>query len=231
MGKESSSQGRGKHVRVKTARGRKLSSTRWLQRQLNDPYVQQAKADGYRSRAAYKLTELDDKFSFLHPGCNVLDLGAAPGGWTQVAVQRCGAGNVLGLDLQEIAPIPGATLLQMDFMEEDAPERIHAQLQGAVDIVLSDMAANASGQPAVDHLRIMTLVEAAYDFACEVLAPGGSFVAKVLQGGTEQELLKNMKQDFEKVRHAKPKASRKDSAESYVIATGYRKHPVENTPQ
>lgn len=212
---------RGISVRVKTAKGRKISSSRWLARQLNDPYVQRAKQEGYRSRAAYKLLELDEKFHVLKPGKKVVDLGAAPGGWSQVAVAVCGAGNVIGLDLLEIPPIPGAELLKLDFMDEDAPAKLKALIQGA-DIVLSDMAPNASGQQDLDHLRIVTLVEAAFEFACEVLSPGGAFVAKVWQGGTERELLARIKKRFEVVRHAKPKASRQDSAETFVVATGFR---------
>jgi len=208
--------------RVKTARGRKLSSTRWLQRQLNDPYVEAARAEGYRSRAAFKLIELDEKFEFLKPGRKVLDLGAAPGGWCQVAVAKCGAGNVLGIDLQEIEAIPGAKLMVLDIMAEDAPGRIKAALGGPVDVVLSDMAAASTGHRQTDHLRIIALCEAALDLAYDVLAPGGDFVAKVLRGGTEGELLKQMKAHFENVRHAKPPASRQDSAEMYVVAQGFK---------
>jgi 23S rRNA (uridine2552-2'-O)-methyltransferase len=215
--------GRALHQRVRTARGRKLSSTRWLQRQLNDPYVAAARAEGYRSRAAFKLLELDEKFGLLKPGLRVLDLGAAPGGWTQVAAARVGAaGRVVAIDLQEMAPVPGAEVLQMDFMEPDAPQKLRDLLGGPVDLVLSDMAAPSTGHRQTDHMRIMALCEAAVDFAREVLAPGGAFVAKVLQGGTEGALLKDMKRDFTQVRHAKPKASRADSAEMYVVATGFR---------
>jgi 23S rRNA (uridine2552-2'-O)-methyltransferase len=210
-------------VRVKTARKRKLSSTLWLQRQLNDPYVARAKKDGYRGRAAYKLIDLDDKFKLLKQGMRVLDLGAAPGGWTQVAVQRCGAGNVLGVDLKEIEPIPGAMLMVQDFMEDSAPARIREALGGKVHAVISDMAPNASGQPSIDHLRIIGLCEAALEFAVEMLEPGGIFVAKVWQGGSQPELLKLLRQHFEKVRHAKPESSRKNSAESFVVATGFRR--------
>lgn len=232
-------------VRVKTARGRKTSSTKWLQRQLNDPYVQQAKREGYRSRAAYKLLEIDEKFALLRPGQRVLDLGAAPGGWSQVAAQRLGqAGFVLGVDLLEIEPLAGASFLRLDFADDDAPEKIKdavcsppsaanaasppsgGRLRGGsnwtFDVVLSDMAANATGHAPTDHLRIVALCELAYDFAVQVLAPGGAFVCKVLKGGTEDGLLKTMKRDFASVKHAKPKASRKDSAESYVVATGFR---------
>lgn len=210
-------------VRVKTAKKRKIGSTMWLQRQLNDPYVIKAKREGYRSRAAYKIIEIDDKFHFLKPGKRVLDLGAAPGGWTQVAVARCGAGKVLGVDLKEIDEVTGAILMVKDFLEDDAPAVIRAALGGSVDIVLSDMAPNASGQTSTDHLRIMGLCEAAAEFAFEVLAPGGAFVAKVLKGGTETQLLMQLKKHFELVKHAKPEASRKDSAESYVVAMGFRR--------
>ncbi len=208
-------------VRVKTARGRKKSSTKWLQRQLNDPYVQQAKRDGYRSRAAYKLLELNDKFNFLKPGQSVVDLGAAPGGWSQVALQYK-ARQVIGIDLLEIPPVPGAHFIQKDFNDADAPEVICELLQGYADIVMSDMAANTTGHPPTDHIRIIQLCELAYDFAKEILAPGGTFLCKVLKGGTENDLLVDMKKNFKTVKHAKPQASRKDSAESYVIATGFR---------
>lgn len=214
---------RGLHTRVKTAKGRRLSSTRWLQRQLNDPYVQEAKRQGYRSRAAFKLIELDDKFKFLKKGAKVIDLGAAPGGWTQVALARIGdSGHVIGIDLLEMEAIPGADLIQGDFLDDDAPERLKALLGGQADIVLSDMAAASTGHPQTDHLRIMGLLEVAADFAADVLAPGGTFVGKVLQGGTENELLAALKRDFRTVKHAKPPASRSDSAEVYVVATGFR---------
>jgi len=220
--KSSDKTSRGVTVRVKTARGRTTSSSRWLQRQLNDPYVARAKKDGYRSRAAYKLIELDDKFGFLKAGKHVVDLGAAPGGWSQVAVARCGKDNVAGIDLLEIPPVPGAALLQMDFMDDAAPAALKA-LMGHADIVLSDMAPNASGQPNLDHLRILILVEAAFEFALEVLKPGGVFVAKVWQGGTENKLLERMKKHFVTVKHAKPKSSRQDSAETFVVAVGFRR--------
>jgi len=214
-------------TRVKTARGRKPSSTRWLQRQLNDPYVSLAKKEGYRSRAAYKLIELDDKFKWLKPGKTVLDLGAAPGGWTQVAVSRVRSEDkdpkVIGIDLLNMDPIAGALLLKLDFMSSVAMAELRAHIAGGVDIVLSDMAPNTTGHSATDHLRIMALLEAAYPFAVDVLKPGGVFVAKVFQGGTERELLAMMKKDFETVKHAKPKASRSDSSEIYVIATGLKK--------
>ncbi len=219
---EDQGQARDLKVRVKTAKGRKLSSTRWLQRQLNDPYVAAAKRAGYRSRAAFKLIELDDRFGLIKPGRNVVDLGAAPGGWSQVSVERAGAGHVVGIDLIEVEPVQGAVLLTGDFLDEDAPERIKAHLDGPVHTVLSDMAASATGHRTTDHLRIISLCEAALDFARGVLKPGGAFCAKVLQGGTEQDLLTDMKRDFTTVKHAKPEASRADSAEMYVIATGFR---------
>ena len=218
-------------VRVKTARGRKLSSTRWLERQLNDPYVARAKAEGYRSRAAYKLIEIDDKVGLLRPGLRVVDLGCAPGGWLQVAVARTNAdraragkpvGRVLGIDLQPVDPVAGADIHQLDFLAEDADETVKAWLAGEADVVLSDMAAAASGHPATDHLRIIALCEAAAEFARDVLAPDGALVAKVLRGGAEGELLAGLKRDFAKVRHVKPPASRSDSAETYLVATGFR---------
>lgn len=218
--------GRAKHVQVKSARGRTLSSKLWLERQLNDPYVQEAKVRGYRSRSAFKLREIDDIVGLLKPGARVVDLGAAPGGWTQVAVERSralgGPGRVVGIDLQEIEPIPGATLLHGDFMEDDAPDRLKAVMDGPADVVMSDMAASASGHTQTDHLRIMALAEAAHAFAAEVLKPGGGFLAKVLRGGAERSLLLALKRDFAKVRHIKPPASRADSAESFVVATGFR---------
>jgi 23S rRNA (uridine2552-2'-O)-methyltransferase len=218
--------GRGKTTRVKTARGRTVSQTRWLQRQLNDPFVEAAKREGYRSRAAYKLSGLDDQVKFLKPGLRVIDLGAAPGGWTQVAVERVkprkGGGQVIGIDLTPVDPIAGATVLAGDFMADDAPDRLKELMEGPVDVVLSDMAAPATGHPPTDHLRIMALAEAAQDFAEQVLAPGGTFVAKVLRGGTERTLLDRLKRGFAKVRHIKPAASRSDSAEIFVVATGFR---------
>ncbi|MEL6575031.1 MAG: RlmE family RNA methyltransferase [Pseudomonadota bacterium] len=216
---------------MKTAKGRRLSSTRWLERQLNDPYVRRAQAEGFRGRAAYKLAEIDDKLRFLVPGARVVDLGCAPGGWCQVAVARVNAdgarkdkkqGFVLGVDLQEVEPIPGVTLMQRDFLDEGADEAVRAALNGPADAVLSDMAASASGHRATDHLKIMALAEAAAEFAFDVLEEGGSFVAKVLQGGTEGALLAALKQRFVKVAHIKPPASRKDSTEIYVVATGFR---------
>ncbi|MCE3232871.1 MAG: rRNA methyltransferase [Rickettsiaceae bacterium] len=211
------------HVKVKTAKGRKKSSTRWLQRQLNDPYVAMAKADGYRSRAAYKLIDLNNKFDFLKPGKSVIDLGAAPGGWTQVAVEKAKGGKVIGIDLQEVEPIAGATLIMHDFMADDAPEILSNALEGKkADIVLSDMAAASCGHAATDHIRIIGLCEAAFDFAKENLADDGVFAAKILRGGTEKELLEDMKKCFKVVKHFKPDSSRKDSAEMYVVAIGFR---------
>jgi len=223
------------HVRVKTARGRPLGSKLWLERQLNDPYVSAAKTAGYRSRAAWKLTELDDKYKFLRPGARVVDLGAAPGGWTQVAVQRVKAGDksggfVLGVDINPVDPITHATLMQQDFLAEGADRKVIEALGGKADVVLSDMAAPATGHRQTDHIRIMALCEAALDLAVRVLSPGGAFVAKVLRGGTENELLNAMKRDFRTVRHVKPPASRADSAESYVIATGFRGPEEANKP-
>ncbi|PWE17387.1 23S rRNA methyltransferase [Marinicauda salina] len=209
------------HTRVKTARGRKLSSKRWLERQLNDPYVRRAKMEGYRSRAAYKLAEIDDRFRILKPGAAVVDLGAAPGGWVQVALKR-GAASVVGVDLLEIEPIPGAVLLQDDFTEPGAPDRVSEALGGPADVVLSDLAPWTTGHKQTDHLRIMALVEAAADFAMSTLRPGGAFVAKVFQGGAEQSLLDELKQRFETVRHYKPEASRSESAETYLVAIGFR---------
>lgn len=218
----------GAKVRVKTARGRTVGQAKWLQRQLNDPYVAAAKTAGWRSRAAYKLIELDDKYKLLKPGMRVVDLGAAPGGWTQVAVKRVKvgesgtAGFVLGVDINPLDPIPGAILMQQDFLAEGADQKIIDALGGKADLVLSDMAAPATGHRQTDHIRIMMLCEMALDFAVRVLNPGGAFLAKVLRGGTENELLNTMKRDFRTVRHVKPPASRADSAESYVIATGFR---------
>lgn len=215
-------------VKLRTARGRTASSQRWLQRQLNDPYVAESKRLGYRSRAAFKLIEIDDRFKFLKKGQRVVDLGCAPGGWTQIAVQRVGAperGQVVGLDILPLDPIPGAELLQADFTEASAPEDLKALLGGPVDVVLSDMAASSTGHKKTDHIRIVMLAELALDFAFEVLAPDGVFVAKVFLGGSERDLLNPMRQAFRQVRHFKPPASRSESAETYVIATGYRGRP------
>lgn len=208
--------------RVKTARGRTASSTRWLNRQLNDPYVRQAKAEGYRSRAAYKLIELDQKFGVLKGACRVVDLGVAPGGWSQVVRKLRPRATVVGIDLLPTEPLEGVTLLEMDFMADDAPGALVEALGGPADLVLSDMAANTVGHKATDHLRTMGLVEAAAWFAVDNLAPGGGFVAKVLAGGTDVELLALLKRHFRTVRHAKPPASRKDSSEWYVIAQGFK---------
>jgi 23S rRNA (uridine2552-2'-O)-methyltransferase len=215
--------GRGLTVRVKTAGKRSVSSTRWLERQLNDPYVAEAKKQGYRSRAAFKLLQLDDKFHFLKPGARVIDLGAAPGGWCQVAVDRVGErGKVVGIDLLPMDPIPGADLIQLDFMSDEAPDELKRRLDGPASVVLSDMAASSTGHAQTDHLKIMALAETAYDFAKDVLAKGGAFVCKVLQGGATGELLKLLKRDFAEVKHVKPPASRSDSAEIYVVALGFR---------
>lgn len=219
-------------VKVKTAKGRKLSSTRWLERQLNDPYVARAKREGYRGRAAFKILELDDRFHFLKPGARVVDLGCAPGGWCQVAVARVNAlgeksgkarGTVLGVDLQEVTPIAGADIHQLDFLEDDADEKVKAWLGGRADVVMSDMAAAASGNKQVDHLRIVALCEAAAELAFDVLEEGGTFVAKVLAGGAEQELQATLKRAFAKVANVKPPASRADSSEKFVVATGFRR--------
>jgi 23S rRNA (uridine2552-2'-O)-methyltransferase len=213
-------------TRVKTARGRKPSSTRWLQRQLNDPYVALAKKEGYRSRAAYKIIELDDRFHFLKAGKTVLDLGAAPGGWTQVAAVRVKSTEekplVIGVDILPMPPVPMARVIQLDFMDDNAPDIIREMIPNGVDVVLSDMAPNTTGHQATDHMRIMALIEAAYPFACEVLRTGGIFIAKTFQGGAEKELLTQMRKDFTTVKHAKPKASRADSAEMYVLAIGFK---------
>ncbi|MGR3469330.1 MAG: RlmE family RNA methyltransferase [Shimia sp.] len=228
------SSGRGQRdlrVKVKTARGRKLSSTLWLERQLNDPYVKMAKAEGYRGRAAFKIRDLDDKYRFLVPGARVVDLGCAPGGWLQVAVKRVNAlgdragkakGTVLGVDLQEVEPLAGAEVHVLDFMEDDADAKVKAWLGGQADVVMSDMAAASSGHKQTDHLRIMALCEAAADFAFDVLDEGGTFVAKVLAGGAEGDLQKTLKQRFAKVANVKPGASRSDSSEKFVVATGFR---------
>jgi 23S rRNA (uridine2552-2'-O)-methyltransferase len=212
---------RGLAVKLRNARKHSPASQQWLRRQLNDPYVAAAKAQGWRSRAAFKLIELDEKFHLLRPGLRVVDLGAAPGGWTQVAI-RCGVAEVVGLDLLPIDPIAGATLIQGDFNDPDMPGRLEALLGGPPDLVLSDMAPNTTGHAATDHLRIIALAELALEFALRTLAPGGAFVAKVFQGGSEREMLAPMKRAFATVRHAKPPASRKESSELYVVATGFR---------
>jgi 23S rRNA (uridine2552-2'-O)-methyltransferase len=222
MSRSPTGAGGGLRTRVKTARGRKIGSTRWLERQLNDPYVKRARAEGYRSRAAYKLIELDERFGFLKGAKRVVDLGVAPGGWAQVVRQRLPAALLVGIDLLPADPIEGATLLQMDFMDDDAPARLSEALGGPADLVLSDMAANTVGHPQTDHLRTMGLVEAALEFASEILAPGGAFVAKVLAGGADSGLVAELKRRFTAVKHAKPPASRKGSSEWYVVAQGFK---------
>jgi len=234
MAKEKGSSGRGQRdlrTRVKSAKGRRLSSTLWLERQLNDPYVQRAQKEGYRGRAAYKIMELDDKYRFLVPGARVVDLGCAPGGWIQVAVPRINAlgerkgkeiGTILGVDLQEVDPIPGSEIHVLDFLEEEADVKVKKWLGGMADVVMSDMAAASSGHKQTDHLRIMNLCEAAAYFAFEVLDEGGTFVAKVLAGGAEGELQKILKEKFKKVANVKPPSSRSNSSEKFVVATGFR---------
>lgn len=213
-------------TKVKTGGKRKLSSKLWLERQLNDPYVAKAKAAGYRSRAAFKLLEIDDKFRLLKPGMAVVDLGAAPGGWSQIAAKRVGSvygkGKVVAIDLLEMPEIPGVDFAQLDFMDNDAPEKLTAMLGGGADIVMSDMAANTTGHRKTDQLRIVGLVETAAAFACDVLKPGGVFLAKTFQSGADADLLAQLKRDFATVRHVKPAASRQDSSERYVLATGFR---------
>lgn len=218
--------GRELKTRVKTGKSRSLSSKLWLERQLNDPYVARAKREGFRSRAVYKLSEIDDKARFLKPGARVIDLGAAPGGWSQLAAQRVraadGKGRVVAIDLLDMDPVPGVDFMKLDFLDPAAPDILKEKLGGPADVVLSDMAANATGHRKTDHLKIVALVEAAAMFAAEVLKPGGTFLAKVLQGGTEGDLLAMLKRDFASVKHVKPSASRQDSAELYVLATGFR---------
>ena len=208
--------------RLKTAKGRKVSSTRWLERQLNDPYVKRARAEGYRSRAAYKLLELDEKFGLLRGVKAVVDLGIAPGGWSQVVRRRIPQAAVVGIDLLPTDPIDGVTILQMDFLEDAAPERLREALGGDADLVLSDMAANTVGHQQTDHLRTMALVETGLEFAKEILRPGGAYVAKVLAGGADHDLVAELKRNFTSVKHAKPPASRKDSSEWYVVAQGFK---------
>lgn len=207
--------------RVKTAKGRKNSSTRWLKRQINDPYVAEAERLGYRSRAAFKILEIDEKLDLLKPGMKIVDLGAAPGGWCQVAEQK-GCTKIVAIDLLEMDSLPGVDFIQMDFMDNDAPDILKEMLAGPADLVLSDIAPNTTGNKQTDHIRIMAVVEAAYYFAREVLVPGGTFIAKVFQGGAQNTLLAEMKKDFEKIRHIKPKASRKESSEQYLVASGFR---------
>ncbi|MFT4013489.1 MAG: RlmE family RNA methyltransferase [Paracoccus sp. (in: a-proteobacteria)] len=242
-GGEKKSSGRGQRdlrVRVKSARGRKLSSTLWLERQLNDPYVARAKREGYRGRAAFKILELDDKFGFLVPGARVVDLGCAPGGWCQVAVGRVNAlgeksgrkvGRVLGVDLQEVDPIAGAEIHQLDFLSDGADDKVKEWLGGRADVVMSDMAASSSGHKGTDHLRIVALVEAAAQLAFDVLEPGGTFVAKVLAGGAETEMQAMLKRNFRKVANVKPPASRSDSSEKFVVAQGFRGRESERLPE
>ena len=232
MARKTSGRGqRDLRVKVKSARGRRLSSTLWLERQLNDPYVKKARAEGYRGRAAFKMLELDDKYRFLVPGARVVDLGCAPGGWLQVAVKRVNAlgensgkavGRVLGIDLQEVEPVAGAEIHQLDFMDEGADDRLKDWLGGKADVVMSDMAASSSGHKQTDHLRIISLGEAAAELAFDVLEEGGTFIAKVLAGGAEGDLQKRLKQRFTKVANVKPPASRADSSEKFVVATGFR---------
>jgi 23S rRNA (uridine2552-2'-O)-methyltransferase len=208
--------------RIRTAKGRKISSTRWLERQLNDPYVKRAKAENYRSRAAYKLIELDERFGLLKGVKSVVDLGIAPGGWSQVVRRQAPGAKVVGIDLLATDPIDGVTILQMDFMDEAAPEKLREALGGPADLVLSDMAANTVGHPQTDHLRTMGLVEAGLEFAIEVLRPGGAYIAKVLAGGADNQLVAELKRNFATVKHAKPPASRKGSSEWYVVAQGFK---------
>ncbi|HLG88979.1 MAG TPA: RlmE family RNA methyltransferase [Alphaproteobacteria bacterium] len=222
-------------VRVKTAKKRDLASTLWLERQLNDPYVAEAKRLGYRSRAAFKLAQLDEKYRLIRPGMRIVDLGAAPGGWTQIAVERArpsaAAGRIVALDILPMDEVAPAIVLHLDFLAADAPKRLVEALGGPADLVMSDMAAPTTGHRETDHIRIIALAEAAYDFAAEVLAPKGAFVAKVFQGGSERELLARLKRDFETVRHAKPPASRAESSEVYVVAQGFRgvRHEAERS--
>lgn len=221
----------GTRTRVRTAKGRSAQSTRWLERQLNDPYVKRAKAEGYRSRAAFKLIELDERFGFLKGARRIIDLGIAPGGWTQVARKKVPGATIVGIDLLPTDPIEGAIIFEMDFMDDDAPARLEEALGGPADLVMSDMAANTVGHPQTDHLRTMGLVEAAVDFAISVLEPGGAFVAKVFAGGTDGDLLKILKRNFKTVKHAKPPASRKGSSEWYVIAQGFKGREAAGTDQ
>ena len=206
--------------KVKTAKGRKIGSTKWLQRQLNDPYIQEAEKAGYRGRAAFKLKELDERLDLLKPGMKVFDLGSAPGGWCQIAAAKgC---DIVAIDLLEMAEVPGAQFVQMDFMAEEAPDKLKEMLGGPADLVLSDMAPNTTGHKQTDHIRIMAVVEAAYMFACEVLKPDGAFIAKVFQGGAENTLMAQLKVSFKIVKHIKPPASRKESSETYIVAQGFR---------
>ena len=221
------------HVTVRSGGKRKLSSKLWLERQLNDPYVLRAQREGFRSRAAYKLKEIDDKYKLLRPGMAVVDLGAAPGGWSQIAAAKVGAtdgkGKVVAIDVLEMPEISGVTFAQLDFLSNDAPEKLRAMLGDGADLVMSDMAANTTGHRKTDQLRIIGLVEIAAAFACEVLKPGGAFLAKVFQSGAEAELLTQLKRDFTTIRHVKPAASRQDSSERYLLATGFRGERVANS--
>ncbi|MFE3838166.1 RlmE family RNA methyltransferase [Pseudogemmobacter sonorensis] len=240
-GKNTSGRGqRDLRVKVKTAKGRRLSSTLWLERQLNDPYVQRAKREGYRGRAAFKIMELDDRYGFLKPGARVVDLGCAPGGWCQVAVPRINAlgeaakkpqGRIIGVDLQEVEPIAGVELYQLDFLEDGAEDKVKAWLGGRADVVMSDMAAAASGHKGTDHLRIIALIEAALAFAYDVLEEGGTFVAKVLAGGAENQMQAELKRNFKKVANVKPPASRADSSEKFVVAMGFRGRSAQDDPE
>jgi len=214
---------RTKTVKLRSSRRRRASSTRWLDRQLNDPYVQEAQRAGFHSRAAFKLAEIDDRFHILRAGLCVVDLGAAPGGWSQIAVDRVGAGNVIALDREEMAEVAGVRFLKGDFLETETVERLHQELGGGADVILSDIAPPTTGHAATDHLRIVAAAEAVVDFAEAVLNPGGALVIKVFQGGTEKELLARLKQAFETVKHVKPPASRKESPELYVVAKGFRR--------
>ncbi len=229
MIKDARLSGRGLKTRVRTAKGRKTSSTLWLARQLNDPYVAEAKRLGYPSRSAFKLIEIDDKFHILKPGMRVVDLGAAPGGWSHVAAARIkadkGKGCLIALDIQEMSSIPGVRILRRDALDEDTPEIIRDALEGTADVVLSDMAPSSTGHGGTDHIRIMALVEATFDIACQLLPEGGALIAKTMRGGTEGELLKKMKQRFRSVKHAKPPASRSGSREMYLVAQGFRPGP------
>ena len=222
------------HVTVKSGGKRKLSSKLWLERQLNDPYVVKAKKEGYRSRAAYKLKEIDDKYKLLKPGMAVVDLGAAPGGWSQIAAKRVGSlegkGKVVAIDLLEMPEIPGVAFMQVDFLDASAPDNIRAMLGGGADVVMSDMAANTTGHRKTDQLRIIGLVETAAAFAVDLLKPGGAFLAKVFQSGADASLLAQLKQDFATIRHVKPAASRQDSSERYLLATGFRVDPAKSHP-
>lgn len=222
---------RNKVVKVKTARGRTTAQVRWLQRQLNDPYVNAARQQGWRSRAAFKLIEMDDRFHFFRPNMRIVDLGAAPGGWAQVAVKRAPNAHIVGVDLLPVDPVPGAKIIEGDFMDDDMPDRLEKMLGGRADLVMSDMAPNTTGHPATDHVRIMGLTDNALHFALQITEPGGAFIAKVFQGGAEKQMLDTLKKNYTTVRHVKPPASRKESRELYVIALGFRGEvPHDETP-